>query len=181
MLAVVDRSLTNAPFIHPKAHVEDATVGPRTKVWQFASVTGGTVLGADCSVSPFAMLHGPRFGDRCIISGGVMMGPGFHLGDEVFIGPNVTLCNDVWPRAEKTGFDAEGLRSGRIVTVRVGDGASIGANAVILPGVTIGVGAMVAAGAVVDRNVPEHHVVGRDGRIVKINPAWARRRMRAAR
>lgn len=172
--------ISETAFIHPLAHVADSLVGARTKIWQFASVTGGTVLGEDCSVSPSAMLHGPRFGDRCVISGGVMMGPGFVLGDDVFVGPNVTLCNDVWPRADKTGWDAEMLRDGRCVAVRVGDGASIGAGAVILPGVSIGEGAMVAALAACDRDVPAGHLFRRDGSIVEINTAWTKRRMRAA-
>lgn len=167
-------------WIHPLAHVEGAEIGPGCKVWQFASVTGGTVLGADCSVSPFAMLHGPRFGDRCVVSGGVMMGPGFEIGNDCFIGPNVVLCNDAYPWADKTGWDAEALKEGRCIAVRIEDGASIGAGAVILAGVTVGKGAMVAAGAVCDRSVPASHLFKRNGSTVEINTGWARRRMRAA-
>lgn len=167
-------------IIHPKAHVQDAVIGAGTKVWQFASVTGGTVLGADCSVSPFAMLHGPRFGDRCVISGGVMMGPGFEIGDDVFVGPGVVLANDLWPRADKVGWDVEMLRDGRCTAVIIGNGASLGANAVILPGVRVGDGAFVAAGAVCDRSVPASSLFRRDGSIVAINEAWTRRRMRNA-
>lgn len=166
--------------IHPKAHVQDAAVGARTTVWQFASVTGGTVLGVDCSVSPFAMLHGPRFGDRCVISGGVMMGPGFEIGDDVFVGPGVVLANDLWPRADKGGWDVEMLRDGRCTAVIIGNGASLGANAVILPGVRVGAGSFVAAGAVCDRSVPACSLFRRDGSIVPINGAWTRRRMRNA-
>jgi len=172
--------IAESAVIHPLAHVQDAVVGARTRVWQFASVTGGTILGEDCSVSPSTMLHGPRFGDRCVISGGVMMGPGFVIGDDVFVGPNVTLCNDLWPRVDKTGWDAEMLRDGRCVAVRVGDGASVGAGAVILPGVSIGAGAMVAALAACDRDIPPGHLFRRDGTIVEINPAWTKRRMRRA-
>lgn len=168
-------------FIHPQAHVEGATVDADCKVWQFASVTGGTVLGPGCSVSPFAMLHGPRFGARCVISGGVMMGPGFEIGDDCFIGPNVTFANDAWPCADKTGWDVEMLRDGRSVAVRLGPGASVGANAVILAGVTVGEGAMIAAGAICGRDVPARHLFKRDGSLVAINPAWTRRRMVRAR
>ena len=109
-----------------------------------------------------------------------MMGPGFRLGDDVFVGPGVVLCNDLWPRADKTGWDAEMLRDGRCVTVKVGNRASIGANAVILPGVNIGEDCMIAAGAVCGRDVPAGHLFKRDGSIVEINTAWARKRMRAA-
>lgn len=126
------------------------------------------------------MLHGAKFGDRCSIQANVAMGAGFVVGDDVFIGPNVTFCNDVFPRAHRIGWDAEALADGRCVTVIVGNGASIGANAVILPGVTIGQGAMVAAGAVCGVSVPANHMFKRDGRVVEINPAWAKKRMRAA-
>lgn len=142
------------PDIHPQAYVDrTCQIGEGSKVWQFASVTGGTVLGADCSVSPFAMLHGPVFGDRCRISGGVMMGPGFLIEDDVFIGPNVTLANDAWPRAGKAGYRPEQFDGTRWAVI-IEDGASIGANTVILPGVRIGARAMVAAGSVVTKDVP---------------------------
>jgi UDP-2-acetamido-3-amino-2,3-dideoxy-glucuronate N-acetyltransferase len=80
------------------------------------------------------------------------MGPGFVIGDDVFIGPNVTLCNDAWPRASKIGYDVESLATRPAVVVH--NGASIGANAVILAGVTIGANAMIAAGSVVHADVP---------------------------
>lgn len=155
-------------YVHPKAHVDGATIGPRTRVWQFASVIRGARLGEDCNVASAATLDGCHFGDRVIVCQGVAAGPGFLIGNDVFIGPNVTLCNDAWPRVDKAGFDAQRLRAGAW-TIVVGDGASIGANAVILPGVTIGAGAMVAAGAVVDRPVPDRHLWRRDGRCVPID------------
>lgn len=150
--------------IHVKAHVTpDCVIGDGSVVWQFASVTGGTVLGRDCSVSPFAMLHGPVFGDCCRIGGGVMMGPGFKIGDGVFIGPNVTLCNDAWPRAYKDGYEP-GAFDGTSWAVVIGSGASIGSGAVVLPGVRIGADAMIAAGSVVIRDVPAGHLY-RDGKV----------------
>lgn len=166
-------------FVHPKAHVEDSKIGPRTKVWQFASVTRGAVLGADCSVAPGAMLDGCRFGDRCCIGPSVSMGPGFKVGGDCFIGPSVTFANDAWPTADKTGFDAEAYRRGALWAVIMEDGASIGANAVILPGVRIGAGAVIAAGAVCGVNVPAGHLFARDGRLVTL-AGRTRRRMRAA-
>ena len=140
-------------MIHPKAHVErPEQVSNTATIWQFASVTGDTWIGDETVVSPFAMLHGPHIGKRCRISGGVMMGPGFIIGDSVFIGPNVTLCNDAWPRASKIGYNVEALAT--LPAVVVHNGASIGANAVILAGVTIGANAMIAAGSVVHADVP---------------------------
>lgn len=165
-------------FVHPLAHVDGSEIGARTKIWQFASVTRGAVLGADCSVAPGAMLDGCRFGNRVRIGPSVSMGPGFVVGDDCFIGPSVTFCNDMWPSAHKGGFDAEALRSGQFVTVRVGNRVSIGANAIILPGVTIGDSAVIAAGAVCGRNVPAGMVFGRDG---SLRPLPANRiRMREA-
>lgn len=163
-------------FIHPLAHVEGVVIGARTKVWQFASVTRGTVLGEDCSVSPHAMLDGSVYGDRVVISGGVMAGDGFVVGNDVFLGPNVTLCNDRWPTASKAGYRADLLRRG-FVTVRVGAGASIGANAVVLPGVTIGSRAMVAAGAAARYDVPDNYLLRRDGAMMPIKPEWRENRM----
>lgn len=162
--------------IHPKAHVEDATIGPRSRVWQFASVIRGTVLGADCNVASGATLDGPVFGDRCKISQGVAMGPGFLFGNDVFVGPNVTICNDRWPRAHQDGFDIEALQRGEWA-VTVGDGASIGANAVVLPGVVIGAGAMIAAGAVVNRSVPAGCLYRRSGAIETIGSQLNQQRM----
>ena len=169
-------------FIHPLAHVDGATIGARTKVWQFASITRGTVLGEDCSVSPFAMLDGSVYGDRVIISGGVMAGAGFKVGNDVFLGPNVVLCNDCWPFATKEGYRDDLLRDGEHWAVIVEDGAAIGAGAVILPGVTIGRGAVVAAGAVVERDVPAGTVCRRNGYTSPRVPfRWHERRHRWAR
>jgi acetyltransferase-like isoleucine patch superfamily enzyme len=165
-------------LIHPLAYVENAVIGARTRVRQFASVTGGTVLGEDCSVSPFAMLHGPRFGDRCRISGGVMMGPGFLVRNDVFIGPNVTVCNDSWPRVHKDRFDPDAFADHPCVVIE--DGASIGANAVILPGVRIGAHAMVVAGAVVAADVKAGHLYGLSGAQGPIGSEDTKVRMRFA-
>lgn len=163
-------------FIHPLALVDGAAVGARSRVWQFASVIRGTVLGEDCNVASGATLDGPMFGDRCIISQNVAMGPGFVFGDDCFIGPNVTICNDRWPRADKEGFDAEAYRYG-CVAVRVGNRVSIGANAVVLPGIEIGDDAIIAAGAVVNRSVKSAHLFRRNGTIRPMDPTWAMKRM----
>lgn len=168
-------------FVHPLAHVDaSVTIGPRTKVWQFASVIRGTRLGRDCTVASGALLDGPVFGDRCIVSQNVAMGPGFKIGNDVFIGPNVTVCNDAWPVTSKLGFDAARFRDG-FITVLIEDGVGIGANAVILPGVVLGAGSMIAAGAVVDRNVPPYCLWTRDGKVRPVISSGRIRRMREAR
>lgn len=149
-------------FIHPKAHVEDSTVGARSKIWQFASVIRGAVIGEDCTVASGALFDGSVCGDRSILCQNLAAGPGFKIGNDVFIGPNVTLCNDLWPRASKEGFDMEKLRQGKFAII-IEDGATIGANAVVLPGVVIGKGAIVAAGAAVEKSILPGFILQRSG------------------
>lgn len=168
--------IDDTAFIHPLALVEGSKIGARTKVWQFSSVIRGTVLGEDCNVASNVTLDGPVAGDRCIFSPGVDISAGFVIGSDVFIGPNVVLCNDFWPTTKKEGFRADLLRRG-FVTVRVNDGASIGANAVVLPGVTIGKRAMIAANATARHDVPDDYLLRRDGSLVLIKPEWRERRM----
>lgn len=145
-------------MIHPLAHVSpDAIIGPRTRVWQFASVIRGAVLGADCNIATGACIDGSRLGDGCIIGHNVAMGPGFLLKDRVFIGPQCTLANDAWPRAVKSGFDVGRFGPERHAII-IEDDASIGAGSTILPGVWIGQRAMIAAGSVVTRDVPADHL-----------------------
>lgn len=171
-----------AAFIHPKAHVDETvTLGAGTKVWQFASVTRGTVMGMDCSVSPFAMLDGSVYGDRVVVSGGVTCGAGFLVGSDVFLGPSCCLGNDMWPAAHKDGYDDAMLRSGEHFAVIVEDGATIGALAMVLPGVRVGRGAVVAAGAVVDRDVPDGSLWRRNGYLSPVPAERNAKRMRWAR
>lgn len=148
--------------IDPDARVDDScSVGARTRIWQFATVIRGAVLGADCNVASGATLDGAVFGDRCLVQANAVIGAGVHVGSEVFIGPNVTICNDMWPSVSKEGWDLEEVRSLRIVSIH--DGASIGANAVILPGAVIGKGAMVAAGAICRELVPDGYLLTETG------------------
>lgn len=169
-------------FVHPLAHVErsSVTLGAGTKVWQFASITRGTVMGENCSVSPFAMLDGSIYGDRVVVSGGVKAGAGFKVGNDVFLGPNVTLANDCWPFATKEGYRDDLLRDGEHFAVIVEDGAAIGAGAIILPAVRVGAGAVVAAGAVVERDVPSGMLVRRNGYYSPVPACWREKRHRWA-
>lgn len=153
--------------IHRLALVEDATVGARSRVWQFASVIRGAVVGEDCNIASGACIDGSQIGDRCIIGHNLAMGPGFRLFDDVFVGPNVTFCNDAWPRAIKGDFDASRFNPVTFAII-VESRASIGANSVILPGVRIGFGAMIAAGSVVTKDVPAR-ALWKDRAIVETN------------
>lgn len=143
-------------MIHPKAHVDSDSVaiGANSRIWQFASVTRGTILGRDCNVSPFVMLDGSVYGDGCIFSAGFAAGAGFAVGNNVFFGPGSLLVNDVYPMADKNGYDDRSLRSGERWAVIIEDDVVIGGHAVIMPGVRIGRGAVVAANATVTTDLP---------------------------
>lgn len=174
---MIDRTNVHiTAWLHELANVEKATIGARTRVWQFASVIRGAQIGVDCNIADCAIVDGSVVGDRCIVSHGAFIDPGMLIGDDVFIGPQVSLCNDFWPMVDKTGwFNMADLISGGIVVTRVASGASIGANAVIMPGLRIGANAMVAAGAVVNRDVLAGHLFQRDGSLVPIDPTRIQR------
>lgn len=139
---------------------ESTTVGDGTKVWAFAHVLPGARIGEDCNICDNVFIENEVvIGNRVTLKCGVQVWDGVRLGDDVFVGPNATFTNDLRPRSRQ-------WQDRPLVTV-VEDGASLGANCTILPGLTIGRGAMVGAGAVVTRNVPPNAVVvGNPARIV---------------
>ncbi|MHB2000820.1 MAG: WxcM-like domain-containing protein [Solirubrobacteraceae bacterium] len=139
-------------FVHEKGLCETAHVGPRTRIWAFAHVLPGARIGADCNICDGVFVEGgATVGDRVTLKCGVQLWDGVELADDVFVGPNATFTNDRFPRSRQ-------WREQHPKTI-VREGASIGANATILPGLEIGRGAMVGAGAVVTRSVPPHAVV----------------------
>ena len=150
-----------APTIHPSADVASIQIGPRTRIWQFCVVLEGAVIGADCNICSHCFVENDVIvGDRVTVKCGVQLWDGLRLGDDVFVGPNATFTNDKHPRSREypESFPATVVR----------DGASIGANATILPGVTIGAGAMVGAGSVVVRDVPaKSTVVGNPAKVIR--------------
>ena len=147
-------------FIHPNALCESPSIGPRTRIWAFAHVLPGAVIGADCNLCDGVFIENDvKVGDRVTVKCGVQLWDGVQLEDDVFVGPNVTFTNDLFPRSRQPQAAV-----GRTV---VKQGASIGANATILADLTIGECAMVGAGAVVTRSVPPNAiVVGNPARIV---------------
>ncbi len=166
-------------FVHSLAHVaRTVRLGDETVVWQFASIIRYAVVGAYCKIASFVTIDGARIGNYTSVAHGTFIGPGTLIEDEVFIGPNATFCNDAWPSVSKDGFDLDKLISGEVVTIRVENRASVGAAAIILPGVIIGEGAIVAAGATVDRSVPHGCLFKRGGEIIKLDPIRSLRRVR---
>jgi UDP-2-acetamido-3-amino-2,3-dideoxy-glucuronate N-acetyltransferase len=150
------------------AHIADGVrIGTGTNVWQFASVIRGAEIGENCSIGACSIVDCAKIGDRCSVGHGAQLHPGLLAGNEVFFGPGCIICNDPWPRVRKADFDIGAIMAG-FITVRIGDGASIGAGAIVLPGNTIGEGAMIAAGAVVDQNVPAGHLFKRGGLLALI-------------
>lgn len=158
----------HSAFVHSLACVDETvSIGRRSRVWQFASIIRGATLGEDCTVASGACLDGSHVGDRTKIGHNLAAGPGFRIGSDCFIGPNVTFCNDSWPRAHVEGWSADAF-DGEKWAIIMRNGASIGAGSVILPGIVIGADAMVAAGAVVSRNVPDRCLFKRSGEIKPI-------------
>jgi UDP-2-acetamido-3-amino-2,3-dideoxy-glucuronate N-acetyltransferase len=149
------------PYIHPLADVSASALGLGTKIWQFVVVMEGAAIGQDCNICAHVLIEGGVIlGDRVTVKSGVQLWEGLLVGNDVFIGPNVSFTNDRFPRSK--------IRPERFLETRIGDGASIGAGAVVLPGLTIGQRAMVGAGAVVTRDVPPGVVVvGNPARIVR--------------
>jgi UDP-2-acetamido-3-amino-2,3-dideoxy-glucuronate N-acetyltransferase len=144
---------TPEPFIHRHAIVEPgARIGAGTRVWAFAHVLPGAVVGADCNLCDHTFLENDVVvGDRVTVKSGVQLWDGVRLEDEVFVGPNATFTNDLFPRSK--------VYPDRFLQTIVRRGASIGANATLLAGITIGTGAMVGAGAVVTKDVPPFAIV----------------------
>ena len=148
-------------FIHPLADVAESQIGQGTHVWQFVVVLKGAKIGTDCNICAQALIEGDVvMGDRVTVKSGVQIWGGSVIGDDVFIGPNATFSNDLYPRSKQYPTQFSG--------VTIHNGASIGANATLLPGITIGERAMVGAGAVVTKDVPARAVVvGNPAKIVR--------------
>jgi len=146
-------------FVHPSALCESESVGDRTRIWAFAHVMRGAIVGCDCNIGDHAFIEsGARIGDRVTIKNGVAVWNGVTLEDDVFVGPIAVFTNDRHPRSPRAEHARERYAhvENWLSPTLVRQGASIGAGAVILCGITIRQHAMIAAGAVVTRDVPDH-------------------------
>ena len=147
-------------FMHEKALCESSNIGDNTRVWAFAHILPRAVIGADCNICDGVFIENDVIlGNRVTVKCGVQLWDGLTIEDDVFIGPNATFTNDRFPRSR--------VYPEQFARTVVRKGASIGANATILPGLEIGTGAMIGAGAVITRSVPPNAIaVGNPARII---------------
>ena len=140
-------------MIHESAYIEDAVIGDGTNIWHFVHVRKGARIGKKCNVGKGVYIDtNVEIGDNCKIQNFATIYQGVTIGNNVFIGPHVCFTNDLYPRAFI-------WKENRLEKTIVRDGASIGANSTILAGVTIGKYAMIGAGSVVTRDVPDYGLV----------------------
>lgn len=138
--------------IHKLSDVQSRNIGNGTRVWQYSVILSGAVIGQDCNICAHTLIENDVvLGDRVTVKSGVYIWDGITIENDVFIGPNVTFTNDKYPRSKQ--YPNEFLRT------KILNGASIGANATILPGIILGEGCIVGAGAVVTKDVKAHSLV----------------------
>ena len=153
-------NISSQVFVHNNALCESLSIGAGTRIWAFAHILKGAQIGTDCNICDGVFIENDVIvGNRVTIKCGVQLWDGIEIEDDVFIGPNATFTNDKFPRSKK--------HPNTYARTRVEKGASIGGNATILPGLNIGKHAMVGAGSVVTRSVPEGAIIyGNPARIV---------------
>ena len=150
-------------MIDKTAICESKSIGLGTKIWAYVHIFPGAIIGSDCNICDFVLIENDVLvGNQVTVKSGVQLWDGIVIQDKVFIGPNVTFTNDKYPRSKSYPEIYP------ITLVKVG--ASIGANATILPGITIGKHSMIGAGSVVTKDVPDFALVfGNPARVVSIN------------
>jgi len=148
------------PLIHDTAIVESLRIGHSTRIWQYVVVLPGAIIGSDCNICSHCFIENDVLvGDRVTIKSGVQLWDGVRLEDDVFVGPNVTFSNDRFPRSKQY--------PSTYAQTFVRKGASVGGGATLLPGITVGRYAMIGAGSVVTRSVPEAAIVaGNPARVI---------------
>ena len=146
--------------ISKNSDVQSQNIGGNTQIWQYCVVLPGAIIGSDCNICNNVFIENDVIvGNRVTVKSGVQLWDGIEIEDDVFIGPNVTFSNDYFPRSKKPPK--------KFATTLVSEGASIGSNSTILPGLNIGKFSMVGAGSVVTKNVPDYAiVVGNPARII---------------
>ncbi|MCI0449571.1 MAG: N-acetyltransferase [Chlorobi bacterium] len=139
-------------FVHPNALAESEDIGAKTRIWAFAHVMKNVKIGEDCNLCDYVFVEsGVTIGNRVTVKNGISIWDGVTIEDDVFLGPYCVLTNDMLPRSK--AHHAEYSKT------LIKKGASIGANATILCGITLGRYCMVGAGAVVTKSIPDFALV----------------------
>lgn len=142
-------TLKNKLMIHPSAEVQTKNIGENTRIWQYCVVLENAIIGKNCNLNFNVFVENDVIiGDHVTIKSGVQIWDGTRIEDNVFISPNVTFTNDLTPRSKQY--------PNKFLKTTVKKGASIGANATVIGGITIGKFAMIGAGSVVTKNIPDY-------------------------
>lgn len=148
-------------FIHPLSDVQSQSIGENTRIWQFSVILKNAQIGSNCNICAHTLIENDVIiGNNVTVKSGVYIWDGIRIEDNVFIGPCVTFANDKYPRSKQYPEQFP------LTTIK--KGASIGANATILPSITLGENCMIGAGSVVTKDVPENAlVVGNPAKVVR--------------
>lgn len=148
-------------FIHPLSDVHSTAIGIGTRIWQYSVVLENAKIGAECNICAHTLIESDvTIGDRVTVKSGVFIWDGTTIEDDVFIGPCVAFTNDKTPRSK--------VYPTQFSRIHLKQNCSIGANATLLPGITVGRHAMVGAGAVVTKDVPDYAVVvGNPAKVIR--------------
>ena len=141
-------------MIHPLSDVKTEKIGKDTNIWQFCVVFKDAEIGNNCNICANCLIENDvKIGDNVTLKSGVQLWDGIEIEDDVFIGPNVTFCNDLYPKSKHHDFELK--------KTIIKKGASIGANCTIIPGITIGENSLIGAGTTVVKDV-EANVILRE-------------------
>ena len=148
-------------MIHPLSDCKNNSIPKTTNVWQFCVVFPKASIGENCNICSHCLIENDvRIGDNVTIKCGVQIWDGIEIEDDVFIGANVTFTNDKYPKSKNPNWT--------LLKTRICKGVSIGAGSTILPGITIGTNAVVGAGSVVTKSIPDNELwLGNPARFVR--------------
>ncbi len=143
-------------MIHELSDIQSDCIGSNTHIWQFCVILKDAKIGSNCNICSHCFIENDVvIGNNVTIKCGVQIWDGMRIADNVFIGPNVTFCNDRYPKSRTKDWKCE--------PVIIKQGAMIGANSTILPGITIGENAIIGAGSIITKNVLDNQNIKRKG------------------
>jgi acetyltransferase-like isoleucine patch superfamily enzyme len=148
-------------MIHPLSDCKNQCIAETTNIWQFCVVLPNAIIGENCNICSHCLIENDvKIGNNVTIKCGVQIWDGIEIEDNVFIGANVTFTNDKYPKSKNPDWT--------LLKTRICKGASIGAGSTILPGITIGTNAVVGAGSVVTKSIPDNELwLGNPARFVR--------------